>query len=125
MNVDNNDTSLQEEGMSLYEYIVDHASTCCDEMNDLIMKLKRCDTNGQFLASAARYLAAVDRETFEPYLGKLVEAAIEKDRDHRYISSLLEALWGADYKERAEELRATDDNFRRIYRRIYPGVEPM
>ena len=108
-----------EDGMAIYEYIVDNAESDNLQMGDVIMKLKSVDTTGQFFASAARYLAALDRPRFEQWLGQLVECAIEKDRDRRYIGSLLEALWGADYKERAEELKVTDDNFRRIYKRLY------
>ncbi|HBY16570.1 hypothetical protein [Sangeribacter muris] len=109
----------EEEGMQIYEYIVDNAESESLQMGDMVMKLRNADTTGQFLCSTARYLAAVDRERFDRWIAPLVEGAIEKDRDRRYIGSLLEALWGADYKERAEELKASDDNFRRIYKRIY------
>ncbi|MDE6297868.1 MAG: hypothetical protein K2L89_08470 [Muribaculaceae bacterium] len=109
----------EEEGMSIYEYIVDNVDTCESEMNELINKLRMADTSGQFLASTARYLSAVDREKFDCWLTPLIEGAIERDRDRRYIGSLLEGIWGEDYKERVEELRASDDNFRRIYKRIY------
>ena len=109
----------EEEGMQIYEYIVDNAESESLQMGDMVMKLRNADTTGQFLCSTASYLAAVDRERFDRWIAPLVEGAIEKDRDRRYIGSLLEALWGADYKERAEELKASDDNFRRIYKRIY------
>lgn len=118
-------TNTEAEGMSIYEYIVDHCETCEPEMGDLICKLKQVDTSGQFLASTARYLTAVDREKFERWLAPLIEGAIEKDRDRKYIGALLEAIWGADYHEHVDELRASDDNFRRIYRRIYTADEPM
>lgn len=106
-------------GMAIYEEIVDNADSGSLQMGDVIMRLKEADTTGQFLASTARYLAALDRERFEQWLAPLVEGAIEKDRDRRYIGSLLEALWGADYAEHAEELKQSDDNFRRIYKRLY------
>ena len=109
----------EEEGMQIYEYIVDNAESESLQMGDMVMKLRNADTTGQFLCSTARYLAAVDRERFDRWIAPLVEGAIEKDRDRRYIGSLLEALWGADYMERAEELKASDDNFRSIYKRIY------
>lgn len=114
--------NLEQEGMAVYEYIVDHCDQCCDEMTALIEKLKSVDTTGQFLASTARYLAAVDRDTFEPWLAPLIEAAIDKDRERRYIGSLLQAIWGEDYEARAEELRQSDNNFRRIYKRIHPAA---
>lgn len=109
------------DGMATYEYIVNNFETCADLMPELVGNLVRVDLTGQFLASSARFLAAVDRQTFNPWLGQLIEGAIAKDRERRYIGSLLEAIWGADYRERAAELRATDDNFRRIFKRIYPS----
>ncbi len=108
------------DGMATYEYIVNNSDTCLDHMPALLDNLKRADQTGQFLASTARFLSAIDAETFRPWIALLVEGAIDKDRERRYIGSLLEAIWGHDYKDRAEELRASDDNFRRIYKRIYP-----
>lgn len=48
--------------------------------------------------------------------------AIERDHERRYIADLLPAIWGADYGARAAELSATDNNFRRIYRRVTPAA---
>ncbi len=109
------------DGMMTYEYIANNFEICDQLMPELVENLIRVDHTGQFLASSARYLAAVDRDKFSPWLSPLIEAAISKDRERRYIGSLLESIWGPDYRERAEELRASDDNFRRIYKRIYPG----
>lgn len=117
---ENNTDNLEQEGMSVYEYIVDHCDSCSSQMAELIAKLREVDTSGQFLASTARYLAAVDRETFAPWLAPLIEGAIEKDRERRYIGSLLQAIWGEDYESRVDELKESDNNFRRIYKRIYP-----
>jgi len=108
------------DGMATYEYIVNNFETCVDQMPDLVENLIKVDLTGQFLASSARFLSAVDKATFSPWIPSLVEAAISKDRERRYIGSLLEAIWGPDYKEHAEELQVTDNNFRRIYKRIYP-----
>lgn len=116
---------LEREGMDVYQYIVDHCDTCSAEMPSLIEKMRNVDTTGQFLASTARYLAAVDREKFEPWLATLIEGAIERDRERRYIGSLLQAIWGEDYESRAKELKITDNNFRRIYKRIYPDDQVM
>lgn len=107
--------------MALYEYIVNNVDTCSEKMDSLICDLKKVDSSGQFLASTARFLAAVDREKFGGSIPALIEGAIEKDREHRYIGQLLEAIWGKDYAERAEELRAEDDVFRRLYKRVYPS----
>ena len=108
------------DGMATYEYIVNNVDNCVEQMPALIENLNRVDRSGQFLASTARFLNAVDKETFSPFLSPLIEGAIVKDRERRYIGSLLEAIWGKDYKENADKLKLSDDNFRRIYKRIYP-----
>lgn len=110
-----------KDGMATYDYIVNNVDSCLDSMPQLLENLRRADISGQFLASTARFLCAVDREKFAGWIQPLVEGAIEKDRERRYIGSLLQAIWGADYKEHAEELKASDDTFRRIYKRIYPA----
>lgn len=109
------------DGMSTYEYIVNNVDSCSAQMPELIDNLRRVDTTGQFLASTARFLNAVDHDGFCQWLPQLIEAAIVKDRERRYIGSLLEAIWGPDYMDRATELSVADDNFRRIYKRIYPA----
>jgi len=116
---------LEQEGMEVYQYIVDNCETCSEEMPKLIDKMRQVDLSGQFLASTARYLAAIDRERFEPWLGQLIEGAIERDREHRYIGSLLKAIWGDDYEERVDQLIASDNNFRRIYKRVHPEGNAM
>ncbi|MDE5903269.1 MAG: hypothetical protein K2O78_01910 [Muribaculaceae bacterium] len=107
--------------MELYEYIVNHVDECRGKLDNLIIELRRADASGQFLASSARFLAAVDREGFADYLPVLIEGAIAKDRERRYIGQLLEAIWGKDYTERVDELVASDDVFRRLYKRVYPA----
>lgn len=109
-----------DEGLKIYEYIVNNCTSCVEEMPRLFEQLKEADTTGQFLASTARYLAAVDRVHYESWIPFLVEATIEKDRERKYIGALLEAVWGEGYQEKVDELRNTDDNFRRIYKRLYP-----
>ncbi len=109
-----------EKGMAIYEYIVNNVETCRDELDSLIFNLKQNDSSGQFLSSTARFLAAVNRKEFQEFLPGLIEAAIEKDRERRYIGGLLEAIWGTDYQDRYEELCSSDDVFRRLYKRIYP-----
>ncbi len=113
--------TLEELGMALYERLVDCVEADASELPELVMRLRDVDISGQFLASSARYLCAIDKERFEPWIVPLVEGAIEKDRERRYISSLLEAIWGQDYADHVEELNATDNNFRRIYKRIHPS----
>lgn len=115
----------ESKGMELYEYIVDHVDELGSDPKEIVDQLRTADQTGQFLASTARYLAAIDRERFEGWLSPLVEGAIEKDCERRYIGSLLEALWGRDYEERVAELKEADNNFRRIYRRIHPEEDAM
>lgn len=116
---------LEEEAMEVYQYIVDNCENCSSEMPELIERLKNVDMSGQFFASTARYLAAVDRDNFEPWLAPLIETAIEKDRERKYIGSLLSSIWGEDFEKRAESLKETDNNFRRIYKRINSANDIM
>lgn len=109
----------EDDGMAIYEAIVNQVDANNDSLDQLICNLKRADVSGQFLCSTARFLSAVDRERYEEYLPSLIEAAIEKDRERRYLGHLLEALWGADYASRVDELNSSDDLFRRIYKRVY------
>lgn len=111
------------DGMATYDYLVNNVPGCIDQMDFITDNLLRADQTGQFLSSSARYLSSVDKVTFGPWICKLIEGAIERDRERRYIWSLLEAVWGPDYKEKAEQLKKEDDNFRRIYKRIYPHKE--
>ncbi len=111
------------DGMLTYEYIVNHVDDVESSLDRLCDIMKSCDSTGQFLASTARFLSAVDKSRFGKYVGGFIEGALERDREHKYIGSLLEAIWGVDYKEHIEELNQSDDNFRRIYKRIYtPGI---
>lgn len=111
---------LDTDGMATYEYLVNNIDTCCENMPVLVENLKRADNTGQFTASTARFLAAIDRERFSGWLPSLIEATIDKDRERRYIWSLLEAIWGEDYQQNADALSEADPNFRRIYKRVYP-----
>lgn len=107
------------DGLLTYEYIANHISSIDDSIDELVDNMINVDLNGQFVVSAARYLHAIDKDKYEPQISRLMAAAIEKDRERRYIGDLL-PLWGDDYTKRADELSAADDNFRRIYKRMYP-----
>jgi len=108
------------DGLVTYEYIANHINLLDnDEMAQLVDNMTAVDRTGQFVVSAARYLYATDPVTYAAPINALVAAAIDKDREHRYIGSLLEAMYGHDYRERADELSGADDNFRRIYKRLY------
>ena len=107
-------------GLVSYEYLANHIDSCQDVINDIIENIIRVDKTGQFDASTARYLNAIDKETFAEYISRLIAAAIEKDREHRYLGDLLQGIWGEDYAKHVDELNAKDDNFRRIYKRLFP-----
>ena len=108
------------DGLATYEYIANHIDDCAADMDFLIDNMNRVDLTGQFVISAARYLYAIDSESFAAAIDRLINLGIEKDREHRYIGALMEQFYGADYTDRAAELSASDNNFRRIYKRLYP-----
>lgn len=109
------------DGLLTYEYLANHIGECGPEQIDILVEnMSRVDLSGQFLASAARYLNAMDPEGYAPAIRLLVSNAIDKDREHRYLPALLQGLYGDDYEERAVHLCACDDNFRRIFKRLYP-----
>ena len=109
-------------GLLTYEYIANNMGSIDDDMPALVDNIIDKDLTGQFVVSIARYLNAIDREKFADSIDLLVKAAIDKDRERVYLPDLASSLWGADYKEHADELKAKDDNFRRIYKRIYPAA---
>lgn len=112
--------STDTDGMASYEYLVNHTDAdvaCIQQVADNIIRI---DSSGQFVSSAARYLAAVEPQRCAGIIGSLITAAIDKDRAHAYIPDLLSAIWGADYADHIDELRETDDNFRRLYKRVFP-----
>lgn len=108
------------DGLSTYEYIANHIDNCADDMDFLIANMDRADLTGQFVISAARYLFAIDPQGFAGPIEQLVAIGIDKDRERRYLGALMEQFYGADYTVRAAELSAADNNFRRIYKRLYP-----
>ena len=113
--------SKDSDGLLTYEYIANHIGLCDDIMDDVSANMIKVDASGQFVASAARYLAAIDSCAYAPQISSLIAAAIDKDRERRYLPDLIAGIWGADYAEKAEELSKADDNFRRIYKRLHPS----
>lgn len=107
------------DGLLTYEYIANNVDSCYDDMDFLVANMIKVDLSGQFLASAARYLYAIDAEGYSKYISQLIASVIEKDREHRYLPDLIQGIWGEDYAQRVDELNK-DDNFRRIYKRLYP-----
>ncbi len=111
----------QEKAMGVYEQIVNAESSSPADLPELVKGLIACDESGQYLCSSARYLNALNAEGYAPLINQLVASAIDRDREHKYISQLLPSLWGDDFMEKADSLRLNDNNFRRIFKRIYPG----
>lgn len=107
------------DGLLTYEYIANHIDKIQPVIDSLVEYMKQVDRTGQFLVSAARYLNAINAEKYASQISTLIAAAIEKDREHRYLPDLL-TIWGPDYEANVEQLTITDDNFRRIYKRLYP-----
>ncbi len=112
--------SNDPDGLQTYEYIANHIGTDALEIGWLTDNIIRVDGNGQFTGSAARYLNAIDANHFALEINRLIAATIDKDREHRYLLSLMQAIWGDNCEEHAQELSAVNDNFRRIYKRLYP-----
>lgn len=109
-----------QNGLLTYEYIANHIGSVDEIMGDLVQHIIGVDRTGQFVVSTARYLHAIDAERYATCIDQLVKAAIVKDRDRVYLADLAASIWGKDYKENAAELAGSDDNFRRIYKRLYP-----
>ena len=107
-------------GLLTYEYIANNMGNIDEDLPTLVDNMIMKARTGQFVVSTARYLNAIDRDKYATSIDLLVKAAIAKDRDHVYLAYLASSLWGTDYKEHAAELSANDDNFRRIYKRLYP-----
>lgn len=122
-----NDSELRslkqdKDGLLTYEFIANHIDELdSDNLSKLVDVMIDVDLNGQFLASAARYLHAIDSARHSEAVSRLVAATIDKDREHRYLSDILTGIYGTDFQSRAAELSATDNNFRRIYKRLYPN----
>lgn len=114
--------SKDPNGLMTYEYIANNIDNVDDIMPELVDNIIMVDHNGQFVVSTARYLHAIDADKYKDCIDRLVKAAIDKDREHVYLGDLAATIWGQNYKEHAQELSAKDDNFRRIYKRLYPSA---
>ena len=108
------------DGLITYEFIANNIDSIDPVLPELVDNMISVDACGQFCVSAARYLNAIDAEKHAPAVSRLIAAATDKDRERAYIGQLLPDIWGADYAERVDELNSSDNNFRRIYKRIYP-----
>ena len=129
-NMENNEflKSLADDtdGLVCYECLANNISEITDpELTQLIDRMIAVDHNGQFLASTAKYLHAIDPARFAQAIKTLVSATIDKDREHRYLADLMAAIYGPDCLANADQLTLTDNNFRRIYKRLYPKANAI
>ncbi len=109
------------DGLLKYEYLANHIDTVeADDVNTIIDNLSDIDRDGQFCASAAKYLNIIDSKRFADAVRRLVALTIDKDREHRYLLGLMTAIYGEDYAAGAGRLCESDNNFRRIYKRLHP-----
>lgn len=116
-------TRLEQDpdGLATYEYMANNLLTLNPEDTQwLADNISRADHTGQYLASAARYLHAMDPQTYANPIRNLVAYTIDRDREHRYLPALMDTIYGPDIHPRAAALSATDNNFRRLYKRLYP-----
>ena len=111
------------DGLITYEFIANNIDSIDPVLPELVDNMISVDACGQFCVSAARYLNAIDAEKHAPAVSRLIAAAIDKDREHRYLPDLLTGLYGEDCVADARRLSASDDNFRRIYKRLYPASD--
>ncbi len=112
--------STDEDGLLTYEYIANHIGTEELDIDWLVKNMERVDSYGQFTASAARYLNAIDPNRFAAQISSLIAYTIDKDREHRYLLALMTSIYGDDCEQRAAELTISDNNFRRLYKRLHP-----
>lgn len=109
------------DGLKTYEFMANHLYELNDEqLSELVDNMARVDLSAQFLASGARYMNALDANRYASHINRMVALTIDRDREHRYIGDLIVALYGPDYADRAAELAAGDNNFRRMYKRLFP-----
>lgn len=113
------------DGLATYEYLANNIEECDNDMDFLLENLTRVDLTGQFIASTARYLHAIDPDKYALAVSRLVAATIDKDREHKYLPDILSGIYGPDYQSRSQQLILKDDNFRRIYKRLFPNPEKL
>lgn len=114
-----------QDGLLTYEYIANNIETVDDDLPWLTDNMTNVDLTGQFTASAARYLHAIDSRRYADTIQRLVAATIDRDREHRYLPDILSSIYGLDYENRAIDLCSTDNNFRRIYKRLFPKANSL
>ena len=59
------------DGLLTYEYIANNVDSCDEDMDFLVANMIKVDLSGQFVASAARYLYAIDAAKYDKYISQL------------------------------------------------------
>lgn len=113
------------DGLLNYEYLANNIESIDADLDELVDNIIDVDRSGQFTASACRYLHAIDASRYNEAVRRLVAATIDKDREHRYLHDVMVGVYGTDCSEHAAELSATDDNFRRLYKRLFPHPDKL
>lgn len=113
------------DGLVTYEYLANNIDHCDADLDTIVDNMTAVDRTGQFLASAARYLHAIDPARYSAAVERLVGAAIDKDREHAYLPALIRGIYGDNFAEGAAERCAADRNFRRLYQRLYPRTDTL
>lgn len=108
-----------KDGLLTYEFIANNVNDLGDDIMPLADILADVDRSGQFTASAARFLHAVDAERYAPAVHNLVAATIDRDRERRYLADLMQSIYGDVSETHAQQLCVVDNNFRRMYKRLY------
>ncbi len=107
------------DGLLIYEYIANNTGRDDSVLPALCEALCEIDRTGQFTASAARFLNAVDAVAYADEVRRLAESTIDRDRERRYIGDLMESLYGPVDALDIKAMSAADNNFRRMYKRLY------
>ena len=108
-----------KDGLLIYESIANNAGQDDDCLPELCEALTQVDHSGQFTASAARFLHAVDADAYADLVRPLVAATIDLDRERKYIGDLFQSLYGPVDGLDVEAMSAADNNFRRMYKRLF------
>lgn len=108
-----------KDGLLIYECIANNAGQDDACLPELCEALAEVDLSGQFTASAARFLHAVDSTRYADLVRPLVSATIDLDRERKYIGDLFQCLYGPVEDLDVAAMSAADNNFRRMYKRLF------
>ena len=111
-----------KDGLLIYECIANNAGQDDACLPELCKALAEVDLSGQFTASAARFLHAVDSTRYADLVRPLVSATIDLDRERKYLGDLFQCLYGPVEGLDVAAMSAADNNFRRMYKRLFANT---